>query len=197
MWRAVRVAFQRDRRYGDRRKLTEAFLDVVVFPFAVGEAEAPAIVMDDDGDLIRVVERRGTAIERRVIELPLRRGDPPDQLREIFPVFVITGAPPLRREVELIPPLELGLRWQRNGARLLAADQVTADRDQRFTPLRPQGGDDVSRSRAPVEPGQNRLLDAKSVHEIDDVARDDRRLAISNSVVREKPRRPEAAHIRG
>jgi hypothetical protein len=41
--------------------------------------------MDHDADVIRIVEGRCAAIERRIIELPLRRSELPDELRKIVP----------------------------------------------------------------------------------------------------------------
>jgi hypothetical protein len=42
--------------------------------------------------MVRVVEGRGAAIERRIVEIPLRGGDLPDQLCEVAPVLVLAGA---------------------------------------------------------------------------------------------------------
>ena len=60
----------------------EPLFELVVFRLAFGQAEPPAIIVDHDGDVIRIVEGRGAAIERRVVELPFGRGDLPDQLGE-------------------------------------------------------------------------------------------------------------------
>ena len=113
MRRAVGIAFERDRRHGDHRACREPLFQLVILRLALGQAEPPAIVVDDDIDVIGVVERRGAAIERRVVEAPFRRRGLPDQLRELVPVLLVAGAAALRREVELIPPLQLGLRRQR------------------------------------------------------------------------------------
>ena len=48
---------------------------VVVFRLAFRQAEPPAIIVDHDGDVIRIVEGRRAAIERGVVEIPLRRSE--------------------------------------------------------------------------------------------------------------------------
>ena len=72
--------------------------------FARGEAEAPAIIVDHDGDMIGIVEGRGGALERGVVEIPLRRGELPDQLGEVAPVFLVARPAAFGGEVILIPP---------------------------------------------------------------------------------------------
>ena len=88
------------------------FFERVVLRLALRQAQPPAIVVDHDGDMVRVVERRRAAVERGIVELPLRRRDLPDELREIAPVFVVAGAAAFGGEVVLVPPLELGARRQ-------------------------------------------------------------------------------------
>ena len=78
---------------------------IVIFRLAFGQAEPPAIIVDHDGDVIRVVEGRRAAIERGIVELPLRRGDLPDELREIVPVFLVAGPSAFGGKIELVPPL--------------------------------------------------------------------------------------------
>src|SRR4051812_44059539 len=80
---AIRVAFERDRRHRDGRKLRELLLERIELRLAFGEPEAPAVVVDGDGDVVRVVERRRAALEGGVVELPLRRSDLPDELGEL------------------------------------------------------------------------------------------------------------------
>jgi hypothetical protein len=55
--------------------------------------------MDHDRDMIRVVEGRFAAIERGLIEVPLRRSDLPDELGKIVPVFVIAGPAAFRGKI--------------------------------------------------------------------------------------------------
>ena len=134
--------------------------------------------MDHDADMIRVLEGRGAPIERRVIEVPARRSEPPDELRKIAAICLVAGAAAFRGEIELVPPFELGFRWQRHLVGVSAADQVTAHRDQGFAALRPKRRNDVGGPRAPVETGDDRLLDSERIHQRDDVDGDHRLLAI-------------------
>jgi hypothetical protein len=69
---AIGVAFEGDCRHGDRRPFGEPLLQIVVFRLAFGQSESPAVVVDHDLDVIRVVERRRAAIECGVVEVPLR-----------------------------------------------------------------------------------------------------------------------------
>ena len=135
--RAVGIPLERDGRHADDRTARKPILEAVIGRLAFSQTEAPAIVVNDDADVIRVVEGRGAAIERRVIEMPFRRSDLPDQLRKVVPMRLVADAPAFRREVELIPPLELGLGWERLLVGLTAADQVAAHRDQGLASLRP------------------------------------------------------------
>src|SRR5918993_2073073 len=125
--------------------------------------------MDHDADVIRVVEGCRAAIEGGVVEVPLRRGELPNQLRELTPVFVIARSAAFRGEVILIPPFELGLRRQRYLVRFTAADQVAADGDMGLATLRPERCDDVGRPRPPIAAGYDRLLDLERIHQGDAV----------------------------
>ncbi len=69
----IGIPFKGDRRRLNDGRLGEPFFVAVVFGLALREPEAPAIVVNDDGDVIGVVERSGAAIEGRVIEGPFRR----------------------------------------------------------------------------------------------------------------------------
>ena len=164
--------------------------------FAVGQPEPPAVVVDHDRDVVRVVERRRAALERRVVEVPLRRRGSPDQLRELAAVAVVAGTSALGGEVVLVPPLQLGLRRQRLPARCLAADQVAAHRHEAVAALRPERGDDVGRPRAPVEAGDDGRLDPERVHQGDRVDRERRLLAVAERLVGEEARRAVAAQVR-
>ena len=71
MWRTVRVALERDGGHRDHRKLGKPLFQAGILRFALRQTKPPAIVMDHDGDVIRVVERCRAAGERRVVEAPL------------------------------------------------------------------------------------------------------------------------------
>ena len=97
---------------------------------------------------------------------------------------VVAGPAAFGGEVELVPPRELGWWWQRRLVGRLVADQVAAHRHHGLAPLGPERGDDVGRPRSPVEPGDDRRLDAQRVHEIDHVDGQGRLLAVAHRVVR-------------
>src|SRR5215468_681507 len=125
MWSAVRVAFKRDRGHGDVWELGELRLERVVLRLAFGEPEAPPIVVDRNGDVIRIVEGRRRPIESGVVEIPLRRGGLPNEFGKVAGVFFVAGPAALSGEVILVPPFEFPLWGQRHAVQLLAADQIS------------------------------------------------------------------------
>jgi len=79
VWSTVAVTFKDDRGHGNSRTVGESLLESVILRFAVSEAEPPTIVVNHDADMIRIVEGRRAAIERRVIELPSLGRELPDE----------------------------------------------------------------------------------------------------------------------
>ena len=152
---------------GTLRKL---LFERVVFCLAFGKTLPPAIIVNHDRDVIRIVERLCAALEGRVIEVPLRRSELPNQLGKLAAIHFVAGPAALGREIELVPPLQFGFRRQRLLAGFLAADQVSAHRDQRLATLWPKRCHDVGRPRAPVESRNGCLLDLQGVHQRDDVS---------------------------
>src|SRR5829696_6001661 len=71
VWRAIGITFERDGRDGDHRARRQPLFQIVKVRLTVSQPEPPAVVMDDDGDVIRVVERRRAALERGIVEVPL------------------------------------------------------------------------------------------------------------------------------
>src|SRR6185369_4904607 len=140
----------------------KALFQVVELWLAFGKAKPPSIIVNDDVDMIRIVERRRAAIEGRVVERPLRRGELPDQLRELAPILFVAGATTIGGKIELVPPFVLGLRRQWHFAGFLIADQVAAHGDHRLGALWPERCKDVGRSRSPIKAGEDRLLDLES-----------------------------------
>jgi hypothetical protein len=195
MGRAVGITFEGDRRHGDDRALGQLLFEIVVLCLALGQAEAPAVVVDHDADVIRVVKGRGAPVERRIVEVPLGRGGVPDEPRELAPVSVIARPAAIGGEVELVPPGEFGRREQGRLAGFLIADQVPADRHDGPAPFGPKGGHDVSRPCPPVESADDRVGDAESVHERDDVDPEDRLLAVPDRGIGEEAGRAVAAQV--
>src|SRR5437763_21731 len=108
MRRTVGITFEGDGGHGDDRGLGKPLVEIGILRLAFNQCEAPSIIMDHDADMIRIVERRRTAIERRIIEIPLRRSKLPAELREVVPVFVVAFPAAFGCEIKLVPPFELG-----------------------------------------------------------------------------------------
>src|SRR5262249_3704929 len=152
--------------------------------------------MDRNRNMVRIFEGGRAALERGVIEIPFRRSLLPDQLRKIVPVLVVAFPAAFGREIKLIPPFEFRLWRQRNLARFLATDQITAHGNERFATFRPERPNHIGRSGTPNKTGEDRLVDLESIHQRYNVGSNCRRLAISKSLVRKKSRRAVAAQIR-
>src|SRR5262245_10423049 len=88
--RTVGITLKGNRRYGDHRKFRKPLFQIIVLRFAFSQSEPPPVIMDDDTDVIRIVERCGTALECGVTEPPLRRSDLPNELRKVVPIFSVT-----------------------------------------------------------------------------------------------------------
>ncbi len=106
---AVRVALHGDRRDVDDWRLRRPLLLRVILPLAVSETDPPAIVVDDDVDMVSIVDGLRAAIERRGIEIPFRRGRLPDEPGEGLPLLFIADPASAGREIELVPPCEFRL----------------------------------------------------------------------------------------
>ena len=107
---AIGIPFHSNGRHGDDRTFGKPLFQLVELRLAFSQSEPPAVIVDHDADVVRVVEGRRAAIERGIIEVPSRRGELPNQLGEFTPVFVVAGPAALRGEVILVPPVELSLR---------------------------------------------------------------------------------------
>lgn len=75
MGSAIGVTLQGHGGYGDGRSGSQQRFDRVVQGVAVGKAEAPAVVVDDDVDVVGVLERLRGTDERRLVKLPVWRGE--------------------------------------------------------------------------------------------------------------------------
>src|SRR5205807_3949096 len=168
VWCAIGVALERDCRHIDVRRLGELGLELVILRLTFSQPEPPAVVVDDDVDVVGIVEGCGAAIVDCVVEVPTGRGELPDELVELVSVFLVPKPSAFGREVVLVPPLILRPREQRIPAGRLAADEVSAHRHQALAALRPERRDDVSGPRSPVEASDYRLRNLQGVHESDD-----------------------------
>ena len=190
MRRTVRVPFERDGRDGDDGPFCELSLELLVLRPHLGQAQPPAVVVDRDGNVVRVVQRGCAASEGGVVEVPLRRGSPPDELGEFVPVLVVADSTAFGREVVLVPPLQLGLRRKR---RRPAPGSRSDSRSPRPGPCSApaRSRDDARRPRAPVEAGDDGGLDVQGVEQPNSVDRQRGLLAVAHCVVGEEARRPK------
>src|SRR5262245_8807104 len=108
---AISITFKGDRGHCDHRTFSKPLFKLVILRLAFGQAQSPAVIVDDDTDMIRVIKGGSAALERRIVEAPFRRCELPDELVEIMPVFFVAGATTFRRKVKLVPPFELSL-WR-------------------------------------------------------------------------------------
>ncbi len=76
---------------------------------------------------------------------------------------------------------------------MLAADEVSADGDESFCAFGPEGGDDVGGARAPVEAGEDGLVDIEGVHEGGGIECESGGLAVAEGVGGEEARGAVAA----
>src|SRR5450755_3662356 len=118
VWGPIGIAFQGDRRHGDGRSCGEPLFQLVIVRLTCSQSEPPAIIMDHDADMIRIVEGRGAALEGGLVEVPFGRSELPDEPGKVAPVSLVAGPAALGGEVILVPPLELSLWGQRHLARL-------------------------------------------------------------------------------
>src|SRR5262245_37905212 len=193
---AISIAFKSDRRHCDHGTFSKPLFKLVILPLAFGQAQSPAVIVDDDTDMVRVIKGGSAPLERRIVEAPLRRCELPDELVEIMPVFFVAGASAFRRKVKLVPPFELSLWRQGHLIRFNAADQITAHGDKCLATFRPQRRDDVCCPGAPIKPSEDRLLNLESIHQSDGIESKCRLLAIAERFTRKKPCGAIAAHKR-
>src|ERR1700741_1047482 len=64
---AIGIALQGNGRHGDVREFGELLFQRVELGFTLGQPAPPAIIVDDDGGVIRVAGSRGAAIEGGVV----------------------------------------------------------------------------------------------------------------------------------
>src|SRR2546430_1782429 len=91
VWCTIGIAFKSNSGHGDVRTFGEPLFQIVIFRLAFSQSEPPAIIMDHDADMIRIVEGRCAAIERGIVEVPFWRCDLPNELRKVVPVFIVAG----------------------------------------------------------------------------------------------------------
>ena len=105
VWRTICIAFEGNGGHGDGRKLSELLFEFVILRFAFSQSNPKAIIVNHDGHVIPIIEGSRGAIECGIVEVPLGRGDLPNELRKITALFVIASSATLSSKVVLVPPL--------------------------------------------------------------------------------------------
>src|SRR5262245_31919464 len=195
MWRTIGITFERDSGHGDVGRSSQAPFEVLVPRFARG-AEAPAIIVDDDVDMIGIIESRRCALERLLIEVPFWGGKLPDEPGKVASVFVVARPAPVRSKVVLVPPLVLGLGRQWDLPGFLATDEIAADGDEAPAAFWPESRNDVRAAPAPIVTAQDRLLNLERIHQVNDVVSQRGLFPVANRCAGKKSRRAIAARVR-
>ncbi len=110
MGRAICVSFEGDGWLANGWTLSKQIFEMTAFRLAFNQSPPPAIVVNNDCDVIGIVERDCGAIKCRIMETPLWRSELPDEPREVAPAFFVAGPTVFRSEVVLLRPSELGPR---------------------------------------------------------------------------------------
>src|SRR5580698_4222895 len=160
----IGIAFKGDCRNGDDRIFSELIFEIVVLRLAFSQAQPKAVIMNHDSDVVRIVERSRGAIEGGVIEVPLWRSNLPNELSEIMPVFVVAEHAAFGGKVILVPPLIFFFGRQGVPIGRGASDKVTAHGDQSLAALGPESRDNIGGPAAPVEAGDDGLVDFERIH---------------------------------
>jgi hypothetical protein len=88
---AIGITIQGNRGHCDDRTCGKSLFEIVVLWVSFCQAQPPAVIMDHDADVVRVVEGRCGAIERGLIEVPFRGIGLPDEFGQIASVCVQTS----------------------------------------------------------------------------------------------------------
>ena len=111
--RPIGIPFQGEGGHGDDRPLGQPLFQGVVLRLAVGQPQAPAVIMDHNADMIRIVEGRRGPLERGRIEGPLGRGELPDELGKVAPVLRVARLAALGGEIKLVPPFNTFANYEK------------------------------------------------------------------------------------
>jgi hypothetical protein len=98
MRRAIGITLEGDRWDGDGGRQRQPLLQIVILRLAFFESQTPAVIVDDDRNMIGIGESGGAALEGRVVEIPFgRRGlpnEPVSSTQVIRSFSSATGMPP-------------------------------------------------------------------------------------------------------
>jgi len=91
VWRAIGVTFQRNGRRSDDRGGGKPLFQLGVARLTFSLFQPPAVMVNHDADMVRVVEGGRTALKDRVGKVPFGGGEAPGELVELAQVFLVTG----------------------------------------------------------------------------------------------------------
>src|SRR5258708_7624041 len=169
---AICQAIQGDSRVHDGRLRSQLLLDLVVRRVAGCVSEAMTVGVKHDVDVVGIVEGHSGALQRGVIEVPVRRVARPDHLRDVAPVRGETGSATLGQEGVEGPQAGFEVRPDRRHGEAYVLDEVAVDRDGAGSPLWPQRSGDAGCAPAPVIAGEDGARDVERIQQSDHVAAD-------------------------
>src|SRR5947209_7659841 len=169
---AICQAVQGDSRDRDGRLRSQLLLDLVVGRRAGCVSEAMTVGVQHDLDVVGIVEGHRGAVQRGVIEGPVRRVACPDHPRDVAPVRGETGAATLGQEVVEVPETGFEVGPDRRHGEAYVLNEVAVDGDDAGTALWPQRGGDAGCALAPVLAGEDGARDGERIQQSDHVAAD-------------------------
>jgi hypothetical protein len=154
-----------------------------------------AIRVHADVDEVGIVERRRGGRVRRVVEIPRRRPELPEQAAERTAIEREARAAAFGIEVVLVPvaPLLLGIGGLVRPRDVL--DLVCAAGEESPHAAGPERGDDAAGAASPIETGEQRAFDLQDVEEVDHVLRDGSLLPRARRIGGKEARGSIAAHV--
>ena len=161
----IGFAIQRDSRNGYRGQCRKAPLDIGILRIALGKAEAMAVAVDHDIDIVGIVMRQRRPFEACLIKVPVRRPLLPQDPSDAAPVGGKASPSAFDLEIILVPQRDLALGFGRDHGPRDILDQVAVHAYEPDAALRPQRSANAGRAAAPIVAGENGTLDAERIHQ--------------------------------
>src|SRR6185369_6914389 len=183
--------------YAYRRPLGKAVFNWLQRRVAGFETEGMTVTVDHDVHEVRIVEGSCGPLEGGFIELPAGRPLSPQQPTQVVAMLGKTLAPSFGLKKMLIPADALE---RRSGSMSLLAhldDVVACIGYEGPDSLRPHRRRHAGRVAAPIEPSEDRPLQAESLGNLDDVAAAGSLLSAAHYGIEHEARRSEPARIGG
>src|SRR5580704_11455299 len=146
----IRIAIERDRGDRDQRLRRQTPFELGIARIAIREAIAMTIAVNHHIDIVGVIESPCGPLEGRIVEVPVRRPLPPQDLRDLAPVGCQARPTTFDLEVILIPVRDL-VHWRRRNHRARdVLNQVAIYSYEPHAAIRPQRRADASGAAAPI-----------------------------------------------